>query len=146
MEQYLLAAPRVAPTDEDVELVEAWMRGDSPLAELRSRRGISRDQIVAAIVQRFSLRDDQRASVKEYYHQLESGLIDAARVSKRLRTLLTELLGTTPDSISGSQPRRMMASPAFREAIQGIAVGDADAVGGWVEEDDEVRSLFVSGE
>jgi hypothetical protein len=146
MEQYLQAAPRPAPTDEDVELVEAWVRGDSPLAELRSRRGISRAQIVAAIVERFSLRDDQRASVKEYYHQLESGLIDPVRLSKRLRILLTELLGFPPGSISGSQPRRMMASPTFREAGHGIALGDADVVDEWVEEDAEVRSLFVSGD
>jgi hypothetical protein len=147
MEQYLQAAPRPAPTDEDVELVEAWIRGDSPLAELRSRRGISRAQIVGAIVERFSLRDDQRASVKEYYHQLESGLIDPARLSKRLLALLTELLGITPGSISGSQPRGIIAAQAFRKAPAEIEVGDAAVVERVLfQGDDEVRSLFLSGD
>ena len=109
MERFLQAAPRPQPTDEDVELVQAWMRGDSPLAEIRSRRGITRDQIVTAIQERFGLRDDQRAAIKDYYHQLESGLISPRRLSARLVQFLSETFG-----VGACGDHRLRAAPHRR--------------------------------
>jgi hypothetical protein len=153
MERYVQAAPRPQPSDDDVELVGAWMRGDSPLAEIRSRRGITRDQIVAAIQERFGLRDDQRPSIKDYYHQLESGLISPRGLSRRLLQLLSETLGVGPSSIMGARPRRIRAAPAFRadllrsDEIEGVRYNAAASVEGLVDEPhDEVRALFLSGD
>ena len=149
MERFLQAAPRPQPTDEDVELVRAWMRGDSPLAEIRSRRGITRDQIVTAIQERFGLRDDQRAAIKDYYHQLESGLISPRRLSARLVQFLSEMFGVGASAITGSEPRRIAAPAAFRVAasVDEMFLDDAAlAIESPIESDSEVRALFLSNE
>ena len=151
MDRFLQAAPRAAPVEEDVELVRAWMRGDSPLAELRARRGLRRDDLVDAILERFSLRAEQRAAVKEYYHRLESGLLDPARLSTRLRDYLAELLGVEANVLVAWRPRRIAATTAFRDAsLEGGAFAQGlqsrrQVARNQVEDDDEVRNLFLSG-
>jgi hypothetical protein len=146
MERFLQAAPRAAPREEDVELMRAWMRGDSPLAELRARRGLRRDDLVDAILGCFALRPGQRPAVKEYYHRLESGLIDPAGLSSRLRDLIAERLGVGADVIAAWRPRRIAASAAYRSMpSEGVAYALASRASlEQVEDDEEVRNLFLS--
>jgi hypothetical protein len=146
MDAYLVAVPRREPTEETVELARAWVEGHSPLVELRARQGLRRDEVVDAIVGEFSLRDEQRATVKEYYHRLEAGLLDPARLSRPLLDLLARVLGAAAEQATAWRPRRLQAAPAFRaNKAAGSAFAPARAQRADVADDAEVAALFLSG-
>jgi hypothetical protein len=143
MEAYLQAAPRREPDPETVELARAWLRGDSPLVELRARRGLRRDDLVDAIVSEFALASEKRGVVKGYYHRLEAGLLDPSRLSAPLLELLSRTLGVARETILAWRARPLAAAPAFRAmetaSLRGSPGGErAD------EDDAQVRALFIS--
>ena len=109
MEAYLQAAPRREPDPETVELARTWLRGDSPLADLRARQGIRREDVVAAIVDGFNLAPEKAGIVRRYYHRLESGLLDPSRLSRPLLDLLGNTLGVANETILGWRTRSLEA-------------------------------------
>lgn len=144
IDAYLRSVPRGEPDPDTIHLVEAWMRGESPLVDLRSRRGLTRDAVVSFLLETFGLGDDKRFFVKERYHELESGLLDASRLSSRLVAALAGLLGTREDIFRTWKPRRLAVSAAFR-ANEAVAsrVEAATPVHAY---DAEVDALFLSDE
>ena len=116
MDGFLQLAPRGAPTEETLLLARAWVRGASPLVELRASRGVRRDQIVDAVMGEFELAPGRRDKVKRYYHELESGLLDPAGLDRRLVDLLARTLRATRDAILVWRPRPAPAAPAYRTA------------------------------
>ncbi len=116
MDGFLQFAPRGTPTDETLLLARAWVRGASPLVELRASRGVRRDQIVDAVMEEFELAPGRRDKVKRYYHELESGLLDPAGLDRRLVDLLARTLRATRDAILVWRPRPAPAAPAYRTA------------------------------
>jgi len=154
MDRYLRARPRGEPDPETVELARAWAAGEAPLVQLRARRGVRRDEVVDAVMAEFALAAEKRPVVKRYYHRLESGLLDPARVSQRLLELLTRVLGASAASIAAWRPRPVDVSPAFRAAGAALRAPDALADSARApsapsrpveQDDDEVRALFISG-
>ena len=147
MEAYLQAAPRREPDPETVELARIWLRGDSTLADLRARRGIRREDVVAAIVDGFNLAPEKAGIVRRYYHRLESGLLDPSRLSRPLLDLLGNTLGVANETILGWRTRSLEAAPAFR--IQGDIAAAAAAARpsdpNQERDDPEIRQLFLSG-
>src|SRR5687768_7926308 len=76
IESFLSRAVPPAPDQETRSAIEAWVAGDSPLLALRTRRGLKRDAIVDALVERLGLDPAKREKVRRYYHELETGLLD----------------------------------------------------------------------
>src|SRR6266536_2241291 len=89
---FLSAAPRPDTNAETVELFEGWVAGESPLLRMRVARGMTRDRAIDALVDRLDLDRQKRAKVKRYYHQLESGVLDPARVDRRVFDVLADAL------------------------------------------------------
>src|SRR4051812_46158679 len=55
VEAFVAAAPAAEPSDEHVSLARAWAEGQSPLLEVRTRRGVRREEVVEAILGRFGI-------------------------------------------------------------------------------------------
>jgi hypothetical protein len=143
MEVFLRAAPRAEPDEETVDLVRAWIAGASPLAELRARRGVRRDDVVAAVMTEFALAEEKRPTVKRYYHRLEAGLLDAGRLSEPLADLLGRTLGVSRDMLLAWRPRSLPAAPAFREAGAHDLTVEPKTAREAGPDDPEVQALFL---
>jgi hypothetical protein len=142
MEAYLVAAPRAEPDAEAINLARAWLAGASPLADLRASRGIRRDEVVDAVMAEFALAQEKRPIVKSYYHRLESGLLDPARLSAPLLELLARRLETARETILAWRTRSLDVAPAFRAPIGEASVR---ASPGDEPDDPEIHDLFLSG-
>jgi transcriptional regulator with XRE-family HTH domain len=81
------------PSEETVALTTASLRGDSPVLEARTRLGLRRDEVIAAL----GLDRAKRGKVSRYYEELETGLRESARLDRRL---LDALAGTLRASLS----------------------------------------------
>ena len=92
IDRFLETVPPPPPDEDALVAVEAWLRGKPPLLEIRARRGLKVDSVVDALVERLGLDRAKRAKVKRYYQQLETGLLDPARVSGRVIDALSETL------------------------------------------------------
>jgi hypothetical protein len=84
VDAFLARASPPEPNEERVALARAWVEGQPPLLELRTRRGLRRDAVVDALVQLLGLDPTKRAKVKRYYHELESGLLEPRGVDRRV--------------------------------------------------------------
>ena len=78
------------PDDDAVVVAAAWIEGVPPIAELRRRRGLSLDQVVDAVVERFGLDRRKQGKVKTYYEEIESGKLVPA--DRGLASTLADLL------------------------------------------------------
>lgn len=145
VDRWLTEAPAPLPEPERVELMRAWVRGEPPLVELRTRRGLKRGPVVDALVAALSIDPAKREQVRDYYHRLESGTLDPAGVSRRVWEALTSLLGTDARSVAAWRPRPIDAAPAFRlsEPMASPATELYHRVA--QSEPDEVDRLFTSG-
>ena len=92
----------------------------SPLLEMRTRRGVRRDQVVDAILGRFGIDSAKRQKVAGYYHELESGLLDPLRVDRSVWELLAELLRSSVNDLR-RRPRLPAAVGRVRVAYRRAA-------------------------
>lgn len=113
IEDYLLTMPLLEPSDEQVAALEAWLEGEGPLLGVRRRRGLKRAAVVGRLVELLGLEERQTAKVADYYHELESGLLDTARVDRRVFEALGEILSV---QVSGVLTWRPPAKPAAADA------------------------------
>ena len=121
IDRLLLAAPPAPADEESVALMQAWADGEPPLLELRRRRGRRRDAVVEAIMIALALAPATRARVAGHYHRLESGLLDPARVDRRVMAAIATAMGATLDELGKWAVRRppplasarLMRGPAF---------------------------------
>jgi hypothetical protein len=144
MEGFLVAAPRPEPDEEAVAATRAWIAGESPLVALRVARGVRRDDVVEAVMERFEIAAAKRAVVKRYVHRLEAGQLDPRRLSAPLVDLLQRLLGVSAARVRSARVRPLEARAAFRaadaepSALPPVAPGTED-------DDEQVAALFLSG-
>jgi hypothetical protein len=99
IERYLKRVPPPAPDADTVALAESWLAGQPPLLELRTRRGLRRDDVVDALVKRLDLDRAKRAKVKRYYDELEGGLLEPKRVDRRVWDVLASTLRARMDDL-----------------------------------------------
>jgi len=145
LDRFLASAPPGEPDEELATSFAAWAAGEPPLLELRVRRGVRRDELVEAIVERFGLPQAKRAKVGRYVHRLETGQLDTRGVDPGvleawagvLRARLDDLLAWRPP------PRAPEAGVSYLRAST-LGVESADS---WLsapaEEWDEVDELFA---
>jgi hypothetical protein len=143
MDAFLQLTPRPEPDPDRVELVQAWLRGESPLVDLRARRGLKRDDVVDSLLQTLGLAPGKRPFLSNRYHELEAGLLEPRGLSERLVESLAGVLRTSEDVIRTWRPRKLQLSPSYRIA----AASPAPAAPARVEEHDaEVDALFLSSD
>jgi hypothetical protein len=144
IERYLERVPPPAPDADALALAESWLAGQPPLLELRARRGLRRDEVVDALIERLGLDRAKRAKVKRYYHELEGGLLEPAGVDRRVWNALAGTLRTRVEDLLAWRPRPM--EPAMDAAyrvtkLDAIPSGAAPARPP-AEEPDEIDRLF----
>ena len=114
MDRFLMAAPARATTEEDIVLMEAQLSGEPPLLVLRQRRKLARAVIVDAIVTAFGIDEPKRSKVADYYHRLETGLLDPHAVSGKVFVVIGKLLGADIDTLARQWPAPL-AAPYLRK-------------------------------
>lgn len=155
LDRFLASAPPPAPPEERIELMRAWIAGEPPLLELRRRRGLRRDEVVARLLGLLGLGEERRAKVKGYYHELETGLLEPRGVDRRVWEALTSVLGTDTRELAGWRAHRLTIDTAFRRDANLMDLHAAPPPAGAIEPeatrhapepDDEVDRLFRGGE
>lgn len=140
---WLRTVPVPEPDDETVALVGAWTAGEPPLVQLRSRRGIRVEEVVDAIVTSLALDPAKRAKVKRYYQRLEQGLLDPARVSRKVLAVVKGLVGErTTEALAWRAPELRVEPAYFRDAPEMTV---ATAMAAEPEPADEIDHLFTGG-
>ena len=143
----LLASTPPPPADEaTVAAFEARLAHEPPLLALRVRRGLRRDDLVDALVQRLGLDARTRAKVKRYVHQLETGLLEPQGVSGRVFAALRETLRAPVEELVVWRPPPAEAPLYLRaraEVEPDVVAAPAPPP---ADEWDEVDALFRGGE
>jgi hypothetical protein len=155
---WLRAVPVPEPDEETTALVGAWAAGEPPLVQLRSRRGVRVDDVVDAIVTALGLDVAKRAKVKRYYQRLEQGLLDPARVSRRVLAVVKGQLGErtveglacvkvqwgerTGEALAWRAPE-LRVEPAYYRAGPEMTI--ATGMAAEAEPEDEIDRLFTGG-
>lgn len=134
---WLQIAPPPEPDAEALAVAEAWVRGEPPLAALRARRGLRREEVVDDLLRRFRIDPAKRAKVERLYHEVEAGLRVPAEA--RLCEALADLLRFPAAGLLALRPRPLEAAAFFRaEAPSAPPPAERE------EEPDEVDLLFRS--
>jgi hypothetical protein len=157
IDRFVAATPARRPDESEIAVTEAWVRGESPLLHVRVARGITRDGIVDALIERLGLDRAKRDKVKRYYHELESGLLDARRVDRRLWGAIAETVRARVDEIARWRPIPVTAAQpagaflragnqqvAFRARMASLEEPISASAPG-PEPRDEIDRLFTGG-
>lgn len=144
IDAYLARAPAPAPAEDAIALTQAWIEGEPPILTARVRRGLRREQVVDALVHALGLAPAKRARVADYYHELESGLLDPAPVSRRVFDALAETLRARAADLQSwrARPPEAAAAAFLRAAAAAAAPLAAPAPARPEEAWDEVDELF----
>ena len=148
---FVARSPARAADEATVTLMRAWAAGEAPLVALRAERGLQRDDVVDALVERLGLDVRKRAKVKERYHELENGLLDVARVDRGVWDVVASLLSVRVSDLVAWRPRPLAAEGAYLRADQSAAPLAAslamrvESPSATPEEPDEIDRLFGVG-
>lgn len=147
LDLFLQWAPAPAPEPAAVTMMEAWLAGEPPLLTLRVEKGLRVEDLVDELAEKLQVEVAKRSKLRRYLQRLESGLLDAGRVNRRVFDTLAPLLGISRTLLIAwaSPPRsaasRSAAAPAYRGAAETGMTSTAPAVpeSGW----DDVDELFL---
>ena len=146
IDAYLARATPPPPDEEARALAAAWLEGrDTPLLELRRRRGLRRDQVIDTLMRALALDAKEREKVKRYYHELESGLLEPRRVDRSVWTALAEALRARAADLQAWRVRPAEPAPAYFRAETGPMASLASPpppAAAEPEEPDEIDRLF----
>jgi hypothetical protein len=147
IDRFLERVPPPAPNEASRTLAAAWLEGQTPLVELRVQRGLKRDAVVDALVERLGLDKAKREKVERRYHQLENGVLDPGGVDRSVWEVLAATLKARASDLVAWRPRppAAAADAAYLRvdevapaATMRMAMGRPVA-----EEPDEIDRLFV---
>jgi hypothetical protein len=134
------------------------------LPYLRKRAQLTRDRVVAALCEALGLKG-READVKPFYHEMETGTLDAGGVSRRVIVALAGVFGVSAGEIEEAGDFHGLMGPApegaylrlrepgdetvafnlsvpMLDAVEDVGIpGIADEAAGW----DEVDRLFLGG-
>ncbi|MBM3635462.1 MAG: hypothetical protein FJW99_09330 [Actinobacteria bacterium] len=139
--------PPPDPAPETLLMVQAMRRGEPPLLELRTARGMTRDQVVSDLREELGLEpaDEQRVAV--YYHELETGQLPLAGIRDRVFEAVATVMGVARSSLllQGPQGGGAGAPQAvYARAEPGTEV-NLDALAALPGEPGAVDDLFTGG-
>lgn len=143
----LAEEPPPDPAPETLLMVQAMLRGQPPLLELRTAKGMTRDQVVSDLREELGLEPATEQRVAVYYHELETGQLPLAGIRDRVFEAVAKVMGVARASLmlQGPQPDRAgAAQPVFARAEPGTEVS-LHALAALPGEPDEVDDLFTGG-
>jgi hypothetical protein len=140
---FLRRAPVHDPSEDDKRYLGLMLAEEPPLLSLRVERGLRVDEVVSSLVDALGLEPSKSAKVKRYYQRLEGGLLDPRGLSKRLRTVLSDILGASESAISWTAAAEANATAFLRRAdyLEAPPVPASPASEG----EDEIDRLFTGG-
>lgn len=123
----------------------------SLLPRLRRRAQLRRDQVVEGIVERLGIQG-QEDKAAQYVHELETGTLETAGVSRRVIEALAGVLGASAEELEraadfrglameGAEPAFLRAAPDAEASELRVAHATDLSQGEW----DEVDRLFRGG-
>jgi AcrR family transcriptional regulator len=140
---YLTRVPPPEPDEASRTLAAAWLQGRTPLVELRVRRGLKRDAVVDALIERLGLDAAKREKVKRRYHELENGLLDPGGVDRSVWEVLAATLRARVSDLVAWRPRPLAADAAYLRVDAQAAPAATMAMDRLaVDEPDEIDRLF----
>lgn len=122
------------------------------LPRLRRQARLRRDELVRRLAAKLGVAG-REAKVGRYYHQMETGTLEPAAVSRRVLDALASVLGVSADELVDAGELRGFPSPLAQGAF-GRAYGTEDHIDPGAEalgkidaeeEWDEVDELFRGG-
>jgi hypothetical protein len=148
IERFVQATPPPPPSEETLAMVSAWVEGEPPLLELRRRRGLKRETVVDALVRGLGIADEKREKVAGYYHELETGQLETARVDRRVFDALAQALRARVEDLAAWRSPPMPASRAYHRVTEQLSAPAPSmlAPASQAEEWDEVDRLFRGNE
>lgn len=138
------------PAPETLLMVQAMLRGQPPLLELRTSKGMTRDEVVTKLRGELGLEATSEPRVAVYYHELESGQLPLAGIRDRVFEAVAKVMGVARASLmlKGPDPTggtgNGMARAVFARGTPGGPV-ELDALAALPGEPDEVDDLFTGG-
>ncbi|HXV57729.1 MAG TPA: hypothetical protein VD704_07670 [Gaiellaceae bacterium] len=146
LDRFLASAPPGEPDPELAASFAAWAAGEPPLLVLRVRRGVRREAIVEAIVERFALAEARRPKVGRYVHRLETGQLDARGVDPGVLEAWAGVLRARVEDLLAWRPEPAPRTAASYLRAADPAAADALAPPTPADERDEVDELFARGQ
>ena len=143
----LAEEPPPDPAPETLLMVQAMLRGEPPLLQLRASRGMSRDEVVSQLRDELDIEPAKEQRVAVYYHELETGQLPLAGIRDRVFDAVAKVMGVARASLMLQGPERTAdgrAQPVFARAEPGAEMS-LDALAAMPGEPDEVDDLFTGG-
>jgi hypothetical protein len=144
LDEFLRRAPVHSPTDDERRYLGLMLADEPPLLTLRVDRGMRVDDVVDALIDSLELEPTKRAKLKRYYQQLEGGLLDPRGLSKRLRTVLSDILGASAATAVSWRAPAAASAPAFLRRAEYLESAPAAAAPA-ADTEDEIDRLFTDG-
>jgi hypothetical protein len=142
-----MAVSPAAPSE--VASFELWMEPRSVLTQWREARGLTRERVVDALIERLGLDRAKRDKVRRYYKELEGGVLDAGRVSRRVWEALAALLGAPLEVLGGPLQADFMPRTAAAAPSVSVKLSLPSPAGALrrvePEPEDEIDRLFKGG-
>lgn len=145
--EVLAEEPPPDPAPETLLMVQAMLRGEPPLLELRTARGMTRDEVVSDLREELGLAPSDEERVAVYYHELETGQLPLAGIRDRVFEAVATVMGVARASLllQGPESRAAGAPQAvFARAEPGAEV-NLSALAALPGEPDVVDDLFTGG-
>ena len=139
--------PPPDPAPETLLMVQAMLRGQPPLLELRTARGMTRDQVVSDLREELGLEPAKEQRVAVYYHELETGQLPLAGIRDRVFDAVAKVMGVARASLLLKGPDAGHAGgpqAVFARSAPGVEVS-LNALASLPGEPDEVDDLFTGG-
>jgi hypothetical protein len=146
----LAEEPPPDPAPETVLMVQSMLRGQPPLLELRTTRGMTRDHVVARLRDELGLDAATEPRLAVFYHQLETGQLPLAPVRDRVFEAVARVMGVARAALllTGPDPSGAAGGPSGPAVFaRGGAGGPVaiDTLAALPGEPDEVDDLFTGG-
>jgi hypothetical protein len=113
---FLQATAPPPPTEAALAALRARLSAEPPLLALRKQQAVTRDAVVDALVREQGWAVEKREKVKAYYHQLESGLLDATHVAPAVLETIARFLRARVSDFEGFRAEPLNAGLVFRRA------------------------------
>ena len=147
LREVLADEPPPDPAPATLLMVQAMLRGEPPLLELRTSKGMTRDRVVSDLREELGLEaaDEQRVAV--YYHELETGQLPLAGIRDRVFEAVAKVMGVARSSLLLQGPEaRGTGTPqaVYARAEPGTEV-NVDALAALPGGPGAVDDLFTGG-
>lgn len=145
IDRFLTSTPRRPAPRADHQLLDEWL-GEPALLSARTRRGIPRKAVIDALIAELGLDPAKRSKVQEYYHRLESGLLDPERVDRRVYAVVGRILETAARELARWRPTPVTTLDAYYRVEWGHVAASAPERRASQTEPDEIDRLFTDSE